>query len=677
MEKDIDELFEQLKKGKSNSTFSAKAYLEDIKRQKESKPHLEKPESEVNELLLSQSLALDEQIKRSNFELLDADIERINQEIEKDFGVMQEDSLPKSKKEQLALFGELEKRLTNEIIGQDDYLTQLLIAFKRPFVMGSEEDPYLNSLLISGQEGSGKHTSIFALASIASELKIFDSPQVEVMDLSLYPTINEEKLFLQDFYMSFAKKSCILVFDHIEAMAINLRAMLADLIIKGKIHLNKRYAINNQQLVEANNTLVSEAVSTMNAKGKYLIFITKKKSTMLDLFGFEMMSAIHDDCQTGPFEIEDCLLITKRKLEAYSETCLKRLGYQVTWDESLISEILAHFKQETGVYSILNQIKVIYEALVQTKLEKNERTGKVKVSFEKEIIMQFEAETLPLSQYAKQTKSNELKAIYQEMDKIIGLKTIKEYILSLQDHLAMQERRSAQGLKTAEVSMHMIFTGNPGTGKTTIARLVSKYLKAIGALSGGQLIEVSRGDLVGRYVGHTAPLVNQVINSALGGVLFIDEAYSLYRGKDDSFGMEAIDTLVKGMEDHRNELVVILAGYSNEMKEFLTANSGLESRFPNIIDFPDYTADEMVKISLEIAHSKDYKIDNDALQPLHNYFRDIRAIGNQASGNGRLARNLIEKAILNQSQRLVVETNEALDLLLLKDFDLDKELKTS
>ena len=147
----------------------------------------------------------------------------------------------------------------------------------------------------------------------------------------------------------------------------------------------------------------------------------------------------------------------------------------------------------------------------------------------------------------------------------------------------------------------MIFTGNPGTGKTTIARLVAKYLKAIGALGGGQLVEVTRADLVGRYTGHTAPLTNSVIESALGGVLFIDEAYSLYRGEQDSFGLEAIDTLVKGMEDHRDELVVVLAGYTREMEVFLTANSGLASRFPNKIEFPDYTADELLDITNVLA----------------------------------------------------------------------------
>lgn len=217
----------------------------------------------------------------------------------------------------------------------------------------------------------------------------------------------------------------------------------------------------------------------------------------------------------------------------------------------------------------------------------------------------------------------------------------------------------------------MIFKGNPGTGKTTIARLISRYMKAIGALSQGQLVEVTRSDLVGKYVGHTAPLTMQVIKSALGGVLFIDEAYSLYRGKDDSFGLEAIDTLVKAMEDYRDDLIVILAGYSHEMATFLESNSGLKSRFNNIIEFTDYTGNELYEIAISIAKSKGYTIDENAKDALVNFFIQKQETDAKSSGNGRLSRNVVEDAILKQAERVIKDNSAQIDILKLEDFDLN------
>ena len=162
----------------------------------------------------------------------------------------------------------------------------------------------------------------------------------------------------------------------------------------------------------------------------------------------------------------------------------------------------------------------------------------------------------------------------------------------------------------------------------------------------------------------------EVIKSALGGVLFIDEAYSLYRGKDDSFGLEAIDTLVKAMEDHRDDLIVILAGYSKEMEEFLEANSGLKSRFPNIINFEDYSADQLLAIAKSIAKGKQYYINEEADEALLAYFDQVQKDDSARSGNGRLARNVVEKAIINQSNRLIDDLNGEINELKLIDFDL-------
>ena len=266
-----------------------------------------------------------------------------------------------------------------------------------------------------------------------------------------------------------------------------------------------------------------------------------------------------------------------------------------------------------------------------------------------------------------------LEQVKKELEEIVGLGPVKDYILSLEDNFKIQQMRKARGLKADSPSMHMIFTGNPGTGKTTMARIVARYLKAIGLLSGGQLVEVARADLVGQYVGHTAPLTQKAIQAALGGVLFIDEAYALYRGKDDSFGLEAIDALVKGMEDNRESLVVILAGYSREMEEFLTANSGLRSRFPHIIEFPDYSPKELWEITQGIVNGKGYRMDEACKAPLLQYFERMGQNGERDKGNGRMARNKVEQAVIACSRRNMKEPEEKrdLELLLPEDFDLE------
>ena len=317
------------------------------------------------------------------------------------------------------------------------------------------------------------------------------------------------------------------------------------------------------------------------------------------------------------------------------------------------------------IESIISNIDAIYVQIAQLVL--NRDIKELTINCDDSVYALIDEEKISL---VNNDKDEKLKAINEELNEIVGLDNVKSYIKSLQSHVLIQQRRKMQGLKSVDISKHMIFTGNPGTGKTTIARLISRYMLAIGVLSKGQLVEVTRADLVGKYVGHTAPLTMEVIKSALGGVLFIDEAYSLYRGKDDSFGLEAIDTLVKAMEDHRDDLIVILAGYSKEMEEFLEANSGLKSRFPNIINFEDYSADQLLAIAKSIAKGKQYYINEEADEALLAYFDQVQKDDSARSGNGRLARNVVEKAIINQSNRLIDDLNGEINELKLIDFDL-------
>lgn len=264
-----------------------------------------------------------------------------------------------------------------------------------------------------------------------------------------------------------------------------------------------------------------------------------------------------------------------------------------------------------------------------------------------------------------------LEDLQAELDSYIGLEAVKREVRTLINLVTVHQMREKNGLPAPEMSLHMVFSGNPGTGKTTVARLMARIYHSLGILSKGQLVETDRSGLVAGYVGQTAIKTRKVLEKALGGVLFIDEAYALYRGGEDSFGLEAIDTLVKGIEDHRDDLVVILAGYTKEMQLFLSANSGLASRFPNQIEFPDYTGAELYKILCSIARSKGYTLDAACELPLVTYFDRKQAEDAATNGNGRMARNTLEKAILNQSKRLVADPDASLELLVVGDFELE------
>lgn len=267
--------------------------------------------------------------------------------------------------------------------------------------------------------------------------------------------------------------------------------------------------------------------------------------------------------------------------------------------------------------------------------------------------------TNPTNEKQTETKPEEkeetLDELMEQLDSLIGLDTVKHEVRSLINLIKVRAMRKEHDLKVMNMSFHMVFTGNPGTGKTTVARLVAKIYKQLGFLSKGQLIETDRSGLVAGYVGQTAGKVMDVVNSALGGILFIDEAYALARkGMDNDFGHEAIDTLVKLMEDHRDDLVVIVAGYTDEMHDFLTSNPGLISRFNKYIDFPDYTDDELMAILEMNAKRQGYRVTDEGKDVVRHMLTAMTLSERLDFGNARGMRNTLEKLVQAQANRLAV-----------------------
>ena len=637
---------------------------------------------DLNAALLEQQKRLDELLKQQNAQLKTqsdataAALESSRQMLRdmEDEGLLARGTTD-VKPEHLGSFEGLAAEVKQTVLGQDAFVDSLVRAMRRPFVLGTEAPAARNVILLTGGAGTGRHFALEETARCMAARGLLQSDRIATLDLALYPNSGAEKLFLQDLYAALHAPGEILAFEHYESCYPGFLKTLSDLAVKGSAPLSSRYLVNKEGiLVDAGTALAPGAVSHIDPCGKYLIFYSHKgREALADKFGAALVSALGDVCETASYTREDLAALAAQQLNALAQKIRTRLGLTLSAGADVRDYVAAQCTAQKGAAGLSACTDRIFRALSEYCLRTDETlTGTVTLTAGPEGV-QFrlnDGADQPLFDLLPAAYTGALDAIRAEINELVGLAPVKEYVFGLADNLQVQQRRAAAGLKTASLSMHMIFTGNPGTGKTTIARLVAKYLKAIGALKGGQLVEVTRADLVGRYTGHTAPLTNSVIESALGGVLFIDEAYSLYRGEQDSFGLEAIDTLVKGMEDHRDELVVILAGYTREMETFLTANSGLASRFPNRIEFPDYTAVELLQITRVLAKNKGYTLAEACTEPLLGYYARWQESDARTAGNGRLARNTLEKAIFHQSRRLVAEPAAALDLILPSDLEL-------
>ncbi len=569
----------------------------------------------------------------------------------------------------------LDAILNQQLLGQEAFTKALVLAFRRPTVMNLDPGRCKNIMVITGAPGSGRHTALNLLAAQLEKRGLLKSREIASLDLSLYPGPAQEKAFLQDLFNALNAPGEIVAFDHYEACAPGYLQMIADLSQDGNLPLAGRYLEQRGILVDVGSALAPGAISALSAREKYFVFFTTSGlEKMAEKLGASFIDLVGDVCATQDYTSQVLGAIAGRQLNELAQLAREKLSFELSATAASRDWLAGQYNPADGVQAIVDWGDKIYKALAQYKLEEDPLSSlAVKLdSSQGQLTLAFGGQPpMGLAALLPAGYTGERAAAQAALDAIIGLEPVKEYVRSLADNVQAQQRRKAAGLPAAAVTMHTIFAGNPGTGKTTIARIMGKYLKAIGALRGGQLIEVSRADLVGRYVGHTAPLTNQVIQSALGGVLFIDEAYSLYRGSDDSFGLEAIDTLVKGMEDHRDDLVVILAGYSREMEVFLTANSGLASRFPNQIEFPDYTGPQLMEIMKSQAKAKGYTLDPGCDAPVTAALTRHQAQDAAGAGNGRLARNMLEAAILNQAKRLAADPAAPLDLLLIQDFNLE------
>ena len=651
------------------------------------KPQPEKPAGsglpDLNAALLEQQKQLDELLKQQNARLKaqDAGVQTALEDSRQMLRDMEADGLlakgtADTKPEQLGSFEGLAAEVKKTVLGQDAFVDSVVRAMRRPFVLGTEGAAARNVILLWGAPGTGRHFALAETARIMAARGLLQSDRMAVMDLALYPDPGAEKLFLQDLYAALHAPGEIVVFEHYESCHPGFLRILSDLAVKGSAPLSSRYLVNKEGiLVEAGTALAPGAVSRIDPCGKYLIFFSRKgREALADKFGASFVAAVGDVCQTAPFTPEALAALAAQQLNALAQRVHSRLGLTLAAGAEVRDYVAAQYSKEKGAEGLADCCERIFRALSEYCLQTDAKlSGTVALTAAPEGL-QFAlngAAPADLFSLLPAAYTGAVEQIRAELDALVGLAPVKEYVFGLADNLQVQQRRAAAGFKTASLSMHMIFTGNPGTGKTTIARLVAKYLKAIGALKGGQLVEVSRGDLVGRYTGHTAPLTNSVIQSALGGVLFIDEAYALVnQDNGNDFGREAIEVLLKNMEDHRKDLVVIVAGYTDLMDRFIHSNPGLESRFNRFLLFEDYTPDEMLDIFKMQCKKGCYQLSDGVEELVRDYITEENG-DPETFGNARGVRNIFEHILVAQNNRLAaMETVTKEDLMTLTQDDV-------
>ncbi len=579
-------------------------------------------------------------------------------------------------------FLNIERKLNEELIGQKEYIHNICNYFERKISTDQR-----GRLLLIGHRGTFKKASVRSLFAKLRENDLVVRGEVEEINLASYNFNLGFNAFLTDLYEKLNSSSGVIIFKNLEEASEKIIEVLETIEPNSCIRLNQEYVIKNKFLIEARET-DSEKIQEFICHDKFFIFVYNNDSNNI----------LEEDCihadevlHTKPLTEEERSIVVRKNLIKVIDKLQNQFNINIilgvneeekSQDYFGVCKYLQESFRENSTFGVSEYISYkVYKPLVNIiEVEMVDGQNQILVYVDKnEIYCKINSDIFKLSDYLIPT----LDEVKYKLNSITGMKELKDFITNVENNYKVQNIRQRLGLKTSQISMNMIFAGNAGTGKTNAARITFEYLYALGILSKGVFREVSKADFVTENLNDVAKRTIDIINSAIGGVLFIDEAYSLCESEDDKVGKEIVDALLKGIEDNRDNLIVILAGYENDMEHFLSFNQGLKSRFSNVIHFYDYNPVEMYEIAVNIAKSKGYRIAKNVKPGLIDLFTRNQLTGKNDLGNARFVRNIVENAILDASKKYLTNSERQIDLLerdnfnfkVNAKFDLEEKLK--
>lgn len=576
------------------------------------------------------------------------------------------------------IFKNIEDKLNKEFIGQRNFFNKLCNYFREK--INNDEN---GILLLAGNKDTFKKASV---RYIFQELKcneVVDNGDVDDIDLSEYSFNLGYNAFLTDLYEKLNSKSKCIIFKNADKASEDILALISKIQPNSCLPLKNEYILKNKFIIEAESN-DSEKINAFLCHNKFFVFVyNNDNDDKFQEFKEKYLKNSEEVFYTKDLTKEERDLVIKaetireiRKLqnEFNIEVILEIKENANNNDEYLLCAYLQDSFREDINFDVTQYVSYkVYKPL--RNLINNEGLqdeNKILVHVEEnEIYCKTNNEVYKLSDYSTPT----LEEARYKLDSIIGIDDLKEFIINVENNYKVQQIRERLGLKSSKTSLNMIFAGNAGTGKTNAARVTFEYLNALGIIKRDVFKEVSKADFITENPSDAAKRTNEIINSALGGVLFIDEAYSLCQDENDKVGKEIVDALLKGIEDNRDDLIVIIAGYEKDIEKFLKFNQGLTSRFPNTIHFLDYDPKQMYEIAVNIAKSKGYKISKKAKSGLIELFTKNQLIGKNDLGNARFVRNIVENAIMDASKKYLTNKSREIDMLERDNFNFKAKAK--